>query len=88
MDEIIHVRISEEEKKIMDQLINEKKFKSEEEFVQESIRHYLFALIEEKLNAVRAQSTMTIEDINASARESRNRIFREFFSDEGLQARF
>lgn len=81
MDEIIHVRIPEKEKKIMDQFINEKKFKNEEEFVQESIRHYLFALIEEKLNVIRAQSTMTVDDINASAREIRNRIFREFFSN-------
>ncbi|MBU7013005.1 MAG: hypothetical protein HXS46_20165 [Theionarchaea archaeon] len=71
MDEIIQVRISEEEKKIIDLFINEKKFRDRAEFIQESIRHYLFALIEEK-------------DINKSTRESRKHIFQEIFSDEGL----
>ncbi|KYK32215.1 MAG: hypothetical protein AYK19_15700 [Theionarchaea archaeon DG-70-1] len=84
MDEIIQVRISEEEKKVMDLFINEKKFKDHAEFIQESIRHYLFALIEEKLDTIRIHSTMTIDDINESARESRTHIFQEIFSNEGL----
>jgi Arc/MetJ-type ribon-helix-helix transcriptional regulator len=84
MDEIIQIRISEEEKKIMDLFIKEKKFTDHSEFIQESIRHYLFTLIEEKLDTIRIHSTMTIEDINESAQKSRNHIFQEIFSDEGL----
>ncbi len=84
MDKIIRVHISEKEKKIMDQFINEKKFKNYDEFIQESIRHYLLTLIEEKLDTVRDKSTMTIEDINTSVRKSRTHIFQEFFSDESL----
>lgn len=84
MDKIIRVRIPEKEKKIIDQFINEKKFKNHDEFIQESIRHYLLALIEEKLDTIRAKSTMTIEDINTSVQESRTHIFQEFFSDESL----
>jgi hypothetical protein len=84
MDEIIQIRISKEEKKIMDLFIKEKKFTDHVEFVQESIRHYLFTLIEEKLDTIRIHSTMTIDDINESARESRKHIFQEIFSDEGL----
>ena len=84
MDEIIQIRISKEEKKIMDLFIKEKKFTDHVEFVQESIHHYLFTLIEEKLDTIRIHSTMTIDDINESARESRKHVFREIFSDEGL----
>ncbi len=84
MDEIIQIRISEEEKKIMDLFINEKKFKDHAEFIQESIRHYLFTLIEEKLDTIRIHSTMTIDEINKSVKESRKQIFQEIFSDEGL----
>lgn len=68
----------------MDLFIHEKKFKDHAEFIQESIRHYLFTLIEEKLDTIRIHSTMTISDINESARESRTHIFQEIFSDEGL----
>jgi len=84
MGEIIQVRISEEEKKIIDLFINEKKFKDHAEFIQESIRHYLLALIEENLDTIRMHSTRTIDEITESARESRNHIFGEIFSDEGL----
>jgi Arc/MetJ-type ribon-helix-helix transcriptional regulator len=84
MDEIIHVRISEEEKRVIDQLIGEGRFKNQDELISESIRHYLFTIIEEKLEAVRAQSKMNIEEITESVRESRNRIFQEIFSDESL----
>ena len=84
MDEIIKIRISEEEKKIMDLFINEKKFKDHTEFIRESIRHYLFTLIEEKLDTIRIHSTLTIDDINRSVRESRKHIFQEIFSDEGI----
>ena len=84
MDEIIEIRISEEEKKLMDLFINEKKFKDHAEFIQECIRHYLFTLIEEKWDTIRIHSTLTIDDINKSARESRKHIFQEIFSDEGI----
>lgn len=84
MDKIIRVRIPEKEKKIIDQFISEKKFKNQDEFIRKSIRHYIFALIEEKLDTIRAKSTMTIKDINMSVRESRTNIFEEFFSDESL----
>lgn len=84
MDEIIHVRISEEEKRVIDQLIREGKFKNQDELISVSIRHYLFTIIEEKLEAVRAQSRMNIEEITESVRESRNHIFRKIFSDESL----
>lgn len=66
----------------MDLFINEKKFADHAEFIQESIRHYLFALIEEKLDVNRIHSAMTIEDINESVKESRKHIFQEIFSDE------
>ena len=84
MDEIIRVRIPEEERRIIDQLINEGKFKSQDELISESIRHYLFTLIEEKLDTIRTQSTMSINEITESVRESRNRVFQEIFSDESL----
>jgi Arc/MetJ-type ribon-helix-helix transcriptional regulator len=84
MDEIIHVRISEEERRVIDQLIKEGKFKNQDELISESIRHYLFTIIEEKMEAVRAQSKMNIEEITESVRESRNRIFQEIFSNESL----
>jgi Arc/MetJ-type ribon-helix-helix transcriptional regulator len=84
MDKIIRVRISEKEKKIIDQFINEKKFKDHDEFIQKSIRHYLFALIEEKLDTIRDTSMRSIDDINMSVRESRAHTFEEFFSDKNL----
>lgn len=84
MDKIIRVRIPEKEKKIIDHFISEKKFKNYDEFIHKSIRHYLFALIEEKLDTIRTKSAMTIDDITMSARESRAHIFEEFFSNESL----
>jgi Arc/MetJ-type ribon-helix-helix transcriptional regulator len=84
LDETIRIRIPEEEKRIIDQLINEGKFKSQDELISESIRHYLFTIIEENLDTIRAQSTMSTNEITGSVRKSRNRIFQEIFSDESL----
>jgi Arc/MetJ-type ribon-helix-helix transcriptional regulator len=66
------------------QLIKEGKFKNQDEFISESIRHYLFTIIEEKLEPVRVQSKMSTEEITESVRESQNHIFQKIFSDESL----